>query len=182
MLNIATTLVCLECVFFVPVLTGCGLNNVRPLANGSSATNDSVTGITNAQFVTIFTESTNTEPGYILTTKGILDRLKKNVNPVEFQSWAEKLIAEAAGGPGEFPKHKPIPPEDLKRYLDIAAEGKPLGSGVLATGRSNDSCVAIVWGGGMAMYGIQIGSKDYVCHYDYYIEWLPGIYVWHSSR
>ena len=129
---------------------------------------------------------TRNEPGYKIYTKRFCERLKTVVNVSDLQSWAVKTIAATTIKDGEGPPAKgvSIPREKLPPFLSKLDEGVPLSASVILETKTVKPHVSILWGSGRAFYGILIGPPDFRPSktFNYYIEWRPGVYVWHSSK
>lgn len=131
---------------------------------------------------------TENEPGYKVFTKDFFKRLKAVVDVSDFQSWAVKTIDETAVASGiheglsqemiSIPKDK-IPP-----FLAKLEDGTLLGSSVIFQTQTVKAHIAFLWGSGRGFYGILIGSSDFKPSktFDYYIEWKPGVCIWHDTK
>jgi hypothetical protein len=99
---------------------------------------------------------------------GMRVRLRREVNPVQLQQWAETVLTEHS------PEDDMIEPRALPAFLKIPHW--PL-SGARIIGLENDRHVQIIWGGGFVPpCGIRVGSPQFSSEGD--LVWIPGVYFY----
>jgi hypothetical protein len=110
---------------------------------------------------------------YTVETQEFLERVKRRHNPEALREWALRLIEEHKGEGMAGIERENLPDFILK--FD-----PPYKSFVLVTKES----VIIDHGGGFGHWGLQIGARDFQPNHplQYTIEWVPGIYAYHTLQ
>lgn len=113
-------------------------------------------------------------PDYKTSTQQFLERIKAKHRPKELQDWAQKLLnLHESDKESVTVPYNEVPSFILK--LDPPLE--PL---VVVFPKSH---VMVDWGGGFGHWGLFLATTKAPHNPSLYaIEWVPGIYVYHSNK
>ena len=111
---------------------------------------------------------------YSVFTQKFLERVKRRHDPEKLREWALRLIEERRGMQGMAGVEREKLPDFILKF------DPPYKSFVLVTAES----VMIDHGGGWGHWGLYIGPPDFRPSHplQYTIEWVPGIYAYHTLQ
>lgn len=114
------------------------------------------------------------ESDYRTDTQQFLERIKRKRQPKELQDWARALLDSQTNSNEPFGvPQKQIPAFVLK--LD-----PPLQPIVIVFPRSH---VMVDWGGGFGHWGLLLGDRGSTNNPTLYVvEWVPGLYAYHTTQ
>lgn len=106
-------------------------------------------------------------------------KIRREVNPTNLQAWAEGLLHRySASNVADVTYRVPVLPDYIERLSTRHHSGV-----VVPRPSGQDAFVRIIWGGGMlGLWGLHIGSTNFVDPYTESEVWRPGIYFWRDYR
>jgi hypothetical protein len=112
------------------------------------------------------------QPDCKTQTRQFLDRVRAKCGAKELQDWAQQVLEKHK----EDKEFSGIPHDDIPGF--ILSLDPPLEPSVIVFPRSH---VAIDWGGGFGHWGLFVGGTSPPDNpIIYAIEWVPGVYAYHS--
>lgn len=116
---------------------------------------------------------------YELRAHRLLNRFQEEVNVEIIRAWAKAILLKHR----DLPNSTEVKREDVLPLLDgFFSEQRPLVF-VYGDDRKHDQ-ILVTWGGGFGHYGLAIGTEESQPKSDdfIYLMWVPGVFVFHSSR
>ena len=112
------------------------------------------------------------QPDYKTQTRQFLDRVRAKHQAKQLQDWAQQVLEKHK----DAKESSGIPHEDIPSF--ILNLDPPLEPFVIVFPRSH---VTIDWGGGFGHWGLFVGDSTPPDNpIIYAIEWVPGVYAYHS--
>jgi hypothetical protein len=118
------------------------------------------------------------EPGYKRETKTLLVSLQKSTTPEEVRSWLLSVAKPENLDAGRVPK------EEWPRWIGSIQTGHAF-IGVPIRVQNGSTNVSFVWGDGRGFGGFFVDlstNRPGPSEDRFFMEWVPGIYAWHSTK
>jgi len=120
--------------------------------------------------------------GYKRECKRILSELQKASSPEDLRAWLTKALPVASTRDGNSAS---IPKEQWPSWINSIQSRYPfIGASVIFSNTSTNA--RFVWGSGRGLCGYDVNlstNRPSLSETDFFIlEWVPGIYAWHSRN
>ena len=99
-----------------------------------------------------------------------ISNIKRHQDPEELRAWASHLIAVYSASnfiPGQVTNRPPSGIPTSGRFPEVFIQRAP---------ENGPYHIVLIWGVGVANWGMDIGDTNYVSGFDRKTEWKPGIY------
>jgi len=115
------------------------------------------------------------EQNYLQRTEAFLADMKAQANPRDMYRYAREQIEEGSG------EREPV------SYLPgfVGWTGSKMPSYGFIEPNDGLTFVHLVWDRGGERWGLKVGPPEFVPDPesgDHYVEWAPGVYVWHELK
>jgi len=170
------------------ILTAIIIWNIRKRRSRSFYQTVSTIGgsITFVLLINVILVSGSFAPGSVYRFHGFSRRIDKYCSPAVVRSWSTDFIETYRD---KESGHKFVDdrgtPEFLKQIHPFSVTDDRYWFNWTIHQHNKEEILSIFWGGAIAGYwGLEIGSTNHIAreHQNYYYsQWVPGIYVWHST-
>jgi hypothetical protein len=116
-------------------------------------------------------------------TRGMLDRLEKDINPTDLRKWALAELSARANGRPDSDANTLIE-KDLPNYLAKLSNWPPHIRANMLSDDVKEPHLVMEWGGGFGHWGLIVGGETLTVPEEprfYFVKWKPGIYVFWLS-